>query len=103
MTQPLQRFMQPVQEGISLIKKGEYEKGLEAMAPFIGMMEQANQLPIQIFYYYAVAQFKTGQIEPFMSSYEKIKQQTAANEAEEKMKTDLDKWFEALLQGLNDV
>ncbi|UTR05030.1 hypothetical protein MM326_13015 [Alkalihalobacillus sp. LMS6] len=100
--QPLTTFMKPVQEGIGYIKDGHYEQGLEKMKPFIKMMEEAKTLPIQIFYYYAVAQFKSGDVEGFMSTYELMKMQEAANGAEEKMKADLDAWFEALLNGLNE-
>lgn len=95
--QALQGFVKQMQTGIQLIKDNKYEEGMNQLKPYVALMEEANTYPIRMFAYYAMAQFKTGDIDGFIQTYEKIQSIDAVDEEDEKVKQIIHQWFVALM------
>ncbi|GAF13580.1 hypothetical protein JCM19046_4066 [Bacillus sp. JCM 19046] len=93
----MKAFAQRIQEGIGLIKQGDYQSGYEQLKPYVVLMKEAGSIPVRLFSYYAIAQFKQGDIDGFLETYESLKAIEPSDKEEEKAIATIEEWFHALM------
>lgn len=101
-TAKMKAFAQKIQDGIASIKQGEYQIGYEQLKPYVLLMREANSTPVRLFTYYAMAQFKCGDIDGFLETYEWLQAAEPADKEEEKAIATIEEWFHALMSEMGN-
>ena len=96
----LKAFAQEMKEGYQLVKEKRDEEAKEKLRPFIELMRKSSAPHIRLFVSYSIAQVRTGEFEGFLQTYQEVKNMTAKNAEEEKLKEQLDGFFQNLMEEL---
>jgi len=96
----LQSFAHDMTKGYRLIREKRDEEGLKKLQPFITLFLKMGTFDMRLFSSYCIAQFRTGDIEGFLQTYEYIQKNDVKTDEERKVKAKLDRLFHEIMEQL---
>ncbi|WP_059103975.1 hypothetical protein [Shouchella shacheensis] len=99
--QALRTFAEDMKQGFACVKKKQDHEAISKLKPFVELMEKSDTKHVRLFVYYAMAQFRTGDVDGFLQTYGKIQDVQMESAEEESLKKQLDQWFVTLMKEMD--
>ncbi|WP_100404873.1 hypothetical protein [Bacillus solitudinis] len=99
----LKELAKEMKEGYKLVKEKKDAEAIEKLRPFIILMRQSQAEQIRLFVYYSFAQFRTGDIDGFLETYENVKGMSPKNDEEKELKNQIDDLFINIMEELKKL
>ncbi|OLS39514.1 hypothetical protein BTR22_01195 [Alkalihalophilus pseudofirmus] len=96
----LQAFADKMKEGFRLLSEKRNEEAIETLKPFVELTKKSGGEHIRLFVHYSLAQIRTGDFNGFLETYEAVKKMKPKTTEEEKLKGQLDGFFNDLMEEL---